>query len=105
MKPEFENIALIDNKELQRFELPFMGHIAFIEYHEEEGALSLPNTFAPDELRGTGAASALVEKTFTELRKRKVKIRPYCPYLQMKIKRYPEWKALVDPLFDNYKNL
>lgn len=105
MKPEFENIPLIDNKELKRFELSFNGYVAFMEYNEEEGTLALPHTNAPAELRGTGAAGALVEKAFAEIEKRGIKIRPYCSYLQTSIKRNPDWKKLVDPKFEGYSEL
>lgn len=105
MKPEFESIDLIDNKEKSRYELHYNGYVAFTDYEEEDGALAMSHTVAPDELRGTGVAGALVEKAFADIKNKGRKIRPYCSYLLAQIKKHPEWKVLVDPKFENYNEL
>lgn len=105
MKPEFENIELIDNTAENRFELPFNGHIAFITYEQEGEVLALTHTIAPDELKGTGTAQALAEKVFAKVEASGKKIHPYCPYIFAYIRKHPEWKRLVDPAFSGYNGL
>lgn len=105
MRPEFENIELVNNQEKGQYELHYNGYFAYITYEEEEGALAMHHTIAPDELRGTGVAGALVEKMISEVRKINRQIRPYCSYLQAQIRKHPEWKDVVDPQFTGYDEL
>ena len=106
MKSEFENIPRVDNKVLHRFELTVNGLTAFIDYESaQDGVLSLVHTEAPEALTGTGAAAALVEKTFLKLEQSGILIQPFCPYIFAFIKRHPEWKKLVYKGFPGYGRL
>ncbi|MXV37105.1 N-acetyltransferase [Flavobacteriaceae bacterium Ap0902] len=105
MKPEFENIPLNINETNKRFELEYNGHLAFINYGEFGKSIALVHTEAEPELKGTGAASALVEKTLTHLKEEGKEILPYCPYVFAYIKRHPEWKEIVNPQFPGYNQI
>lgn len=50
------------NEAGSQFELHVDGHVAFIEYYREGEKLFLTHTEAPEALRGTGAASKLVQR-------------------------------------------
>lgn len=105
MKPEFENIQLNKNEQKKRFELEYNGHLGIINYGEFGDSIALVHTEVEKELEGTGAASALVEKTLNYLKEAGKQILPYCPYVFAYIKRHPEWKDIVDPHFPGYKQL
>ena len=105
MKPEFENIPLHKNEDKKRFELEVNGHLAFIDYKETESYIALIHTESPAELAGTGAASAVVEKTLTYVKESGKKLLPYCPFVFAYIKKHPEWKAIVDEHFSGYNQL
>ncbi|MCH5600296.1 GNAT family N-acetyltransferase [Niabella ginsengisoli] len=106
MKPEFENISLKKDDDKKHFELEVNGHTAFIEYDvDEDSIVSLIHTEAPTELAGTGAAAALVEKTFLLLEVENKEIQPFCPYIFAYIKKHPEWKRLVYKGFPGYHRL
>ncbi|WP_346236221.1 GNAT family N-acetyltransferase [Niabella insulamsoli] len=106
MKSEFDPIPLKNNEAAHRFEIEVNGSIAFIEYQtDEDGILSLVHTEAPAELAGTGAAAALVEKTFILLKVEGKQIQPFCPYIFSFIKKHPEWKQLVYKGFPGYHRL
>lgn len=106
MKPEFENVPLIKNEDKKRFEIDINGHPAFINYEEDgDGIISLVHTEAAPELAGTGAAAALVEKTFIYLEKENILIQPFCPYIFAYIKKHPEWKRIVYKGFEGYSRL
>lgn len=105
MKPELENIALHKNEDKKRFELEVNGYMAFIDYKETENHISLIHTESPTELAGTGAASALVEKTLVYIKETGKKLLPFCPFVFAFIKKHPEWKALVDEHFKGYDQL
>lgn len=95
MKDEFANLSLIKNEETKRFELIVDGHIAFIEYEEEEKIIKLVHTESPEALAGRGAATVLIEKTLSYLEENNHQLVPLCPLVFAYIKRHPEWKRLV----------
>ncbi len=52
------------------------------------------HTFAPDALRSTGAARALVERLIADARAEGFRIVPKCPYVKAQFERHPEWAEL-----------
>jgi len=65
------------------------AYIAFT--HREDGVISADHTIAPDSLRGTGAALALVEHMVADARARNFRVLPLCPYVRAQYRRHPEW--------------
>jgi uncharacterized protein len=57
--------------------------------------ISAEHTHAPENMRGTGAASALVEHMISDARANGLKIIPICPYVQAQYKRHPEWQDVL----------
>lgn len=105
MKQEFESIELIKNDKDGQFELTFNGYKAFIVFKETPQKISLIHTESPEELKGTGAAAALVEKTLLFIEKSQKTLMPYCPFVFAYIKKHPEWKRIVDPTFPSYDSI
>lgn len=105
MKEELKPIPLIKNDLDHRFEIEVDGHLAFIDFKETRNRISLVHTEAAPELKGTGAAAALVEKTLKFIEEDGRKLMPYCPFVYAYIKKNPEWKRIVDPAFPTYGNL
>lgn len=56
-----------------------------------EDLISADHTGAPEALRGTGAAAALVLHMVEDARARGFRIIPICPYVQAQYARHPEW--------------
>src|SRR5262245_46186251 len=52
--------------------------------------ISAEHTNAPESMRGTGAAAALVAHMISDARANGFKIIPICPYVQAQYKRHPE---------------
>ncbi len=100
MKPEFEAIPLQKNDEKKRFEININNHFAFIDFKEKGSQIWLIHTEAAPELNGTGAATAVVEKTLQWIEEHHYTLFPYCPYVFAYIKKHPEWKRIVDPNFN-----
>jgi uncharacterized protein len=49
------------------------------------------HTFAPDTMRGTGIAKALVERLVADARAEGLTIVPTCSYIQAQFARHPDW--------------
>jgi uncharacterized protein len=58
--------------------------------------LSADHTGAPDSLRGTGAARALVERLIADARTEGFKIIPVCPYVKTQVERHPAWADVIE---------
>ena len=59
------------------------------------GRISADHTEAPDSMRGTGAALALVERMIADARASGTKIVPLCPYVRAQSKKHPEWSDVL----------
>lgn len=67
-----------NNHELSRYELEISGQIAYANYRLQANILNLDYVFAPEELRGTGAAGKLMEEIAQLAKKNNLKINPIC---------------------------
>ena len=91
----YQEIELIDNIDKHRFELWAEEKCSFIDYKLEGNHLILVHTEVPQELEGRGIAAALVEKTLQYLQEHNLKMQPLCSYIQVYLKRHPEWEIIV----------
>lgn len=57
--------------------------------------ISADHTGAPDSMRGTGAALALVEHMIADARSHGFKIIPICPYVKAQYKKHPDWRDVM----------
>ena len=97
MNEEYIALPLVKNSEERRFELKVGDHTAFIEYKEHNKKIWLIHTEAPEELRGKGAATALIEKTLVYIEENGYKLIPLCPLVAAYLKRHPEWNRILNP--------
>jgi len=85
---------VIDNSDRQRFELVEQGQTAFADYRTEAGRIILSHVEAPIGLRGTGAASRLMEGVLSIIRERGLKVAPVCDYAEAYMSLHPEFADL-----------
>lgn len=102
MKEEYIELLLVKNEENHRFELEVDGYKAFIDYQERNNIIRLIHTESPEELSGRGVATALIEKTLVYLEENKYELVPLCPLVFAYIKKHPEWKRIVSPIFKGF---
>lgn len=62
---------------------------------KEPRLISADHTNAPESMRGTGAALALVEFMITDARAQGFRIIPICPYVRAQYKKHPEWQDVM----------
>lgn len=58
------------------------------------GIIVADHTYAPETLRGTGAAGAMVQRLIADARASGLKILPACSYVRAQFDRHPEWAGL-----------
>jgi len=95
MNTDYNSIPLINNENMQRFEMSIDESVAFIEYKIKEGVLFLIHTEVPGSLQGKGAGSAIIEKTLQYAKANGFVIKPICPFVLAYLKRHTEWNMLL----------
>lgn len=63
--------------------------------HRGPGLISADHTGAPEALRGTGAASALVDHLIADARASGFRIIPLCPYVRSRYEKHPDWQDVM----------
>ncbi len=86
---------VVDNRDLNRYELTETGLTAFADYRRQASAMLIPHVEAPPALRGTGAAGRLMQGIAAHARAEGLKIIPSCPYAAAWFKRHPQESDLL----------
>ncbi|PZO83534.1 MAG: N-acetyltransferase, partial [Micavibrio aeruginosavorus] len=73
-------LSMTNNAQKSRFELIESGETAYADYKNEGGVLTIKYVFAPEALRGTGAAGRLMNDIAAHARDQNLKILPLCGY-------------------------
>lgn len=92
---KYEEIPLVDNVSAHHLELQVEGVTAFIDYKKTADKLFLIHTEVPAALEGKGAGSVIVEKAFQFVEQHNLKIVPLCAFVQLFLKRHPQWTKLI----------
>jgi predicted GNAT family acetyltransferase len=88
--------TFVDNPDKGRFELTEGGHVAYATYRIAEGRMLIPYVESAIPLRGTGAASRLMEQVAAAARARSLKVVPLCGYATSWFRRHREHQDLLD---------
>lgn len=93
---EKEDYELIDNREAGRYEYRIGNLRPHIEYKvNREGDIFLTHTDIPQELRGRGVGSRLVEDTLRDIDRKNMKVIPLCGFVAGYMKKKPGWMRLL----------
>lgn len=84
-----------NNISLSRYELEINGQIVFANYRTQGNVINVDYVFAPEELRGSGAAGKLMEEIALMAKKEKKKINPICSYAALWLGRHKEYNDLI----------
>ena len=86
---------MIDNEQLHRFEISENGHLVFANYRTHDNRYVITHVEADPELRGTGAASRLMDAIVAQAKENKFKLVPRCSYAVTWFARHPELSDLI----------
>lgn len=90
-----ENITIIHNEPLSRFEAIVDGQTAVIDYIKEDNCLTITHTGVPKPLEGRGIAGAMTKFMLDYAHSNNLMVNPVCPYTQTYIQRHPEYQDIV----------
>lgn len=80
---------LHNNHHQNRFELEVNGEITHADYRRDGTTLFIDYVYAPESLRGTGAAGALMQEIKNLAASEGWNITPICGYAAAWLKRHP----------------
>lgn len=88
--------SIKDNVGEARFEIEERGHTAYADYSlEQDNVLTIRYVFAPEALRGSGAAGRLMQGITEIAAARNLKILPICGYAAAWLRKHQEYKDLM----------
>ncbi len=87
--------TVTDNTAKSRFEFMEDGHTAYADYDTKEGVLHIKYVYAPETLRGTGAAGRLMAGVVDAARAESLKILPICGYAASWLRKHKEHHDLM----------
>jgi predicted GNAT family acetyltransferase len=92
-------VTVIDNKDMNRYELLEDGVVAAFEDYELRGdRIAFVHTEALEGHEGKGYARTLVDEVLADARRRGLGVLPRCPYVAKVIARNPEAYLDLVPL-------
>jgi hypothetical protein len=95
--PERDGSVMVVQHRVQecRFELPVEGVVARVDYAWDGDAVIFTHTFVPPQLRGRGIAEQLVRGALAWAESEKHSVVPVCSYVDVFIRRNPEYQPLL----------
>ncbi len=84
-----------DNRSANRFEMETDAGLALIDYHRNNGIVTMTHAEVPAAINGQGIGSQLVKGALDLLREDGEKVVPRCPFVAIYIKRHIEYQSLL----------
>ncbi len=87
--------AVTDNVAKNRYELQVDGDLAIAAYEQRGDVIAFTHTIVPEALQGRGIASRLIKAALADVRARRLKMSPECPFVEAYVERHPEERDLL----------
>lgn len=95
MNPLPAPIQITHRPDIGRFEAHIDGLRCEIDYQLDGQIVHITHTGVPPALEGRGIAAALVKTALGWARAQGYKVVPLCSYVQVYVRRHPEWQDLI----------
>lgn len=91
------DVVITHNKENHSFITEVEGKISHLKYTvlPDGKTLNYISTYVPSELRGRHIAEQIVKTALEYAKNNNFKVIPTCSYVDMYVKRHPEYKDLI----------
>ncbi len=84
-----------DNPAASRIEATVAGQTGFAEYRLAAGTITFTHTRVPENLRGRGIGTRLIEAGLALARERGLEVLPVCPFFRAYLRAHPDSQALL----------
>lgn len=88
---------IIVNEANSQFEMNLDEGLALISYELDSNVLSILHTEVPEAVEGQGIASDLAKFALDYVRQNQLKVKNYCRFVQVYLRRHPEYEDLIIP--------
>jgi len=89
------DLPIVHNAALSRFELTLDGYTAVLEYTQSDGKIIFTHTGVPAELGGRGLGGALARAGLEFARTEGKKVIPLCSFVAGYLAKHPEFADLA----------
>ena len=86
---------IINNEKDNQFELQLENEKALVAYKPFTNGIAFLHTEVPASMEGKGIGSALAKHVLEYAKTNHLKIVVYCPFIQMYMRRHPEYNELL----------
>lgn len=83
------------NEAGNQFELATPQGLALIAYEMDGSTMSIMHTEVPEAAEGQGIASELADFALNYARQKQLKVKVYCKFVQVYLKRHPQYQDLI----------
>lgn len=88
-------LKIVHHPSTGRFETIVDGLRCEADYRLDGKTMHMTHTGVPRALEGRGIAAALVVAALNWAREQGLRVNPVCSYVQVYIRRHPEWQDLL----------
>lgn len=78
-----------------RYELAEDGALAVAEYVLADGVVTFTHTLVPDALKGRGIGTRLIAAALADVRAKRLRVVPQCPFVAAYIDKHPAERDLL----------
>lgn len=89
------DLQITHRPDIGRFEALVGGLRCELDYQLDGQVVRMTHTGVPPQLEGRGIAAALVQAALGWARAQGYKVVPLCSYVQVYVRRHPEWQDLL----------
>lgn len=83
------------NEAESQYELNLPEGKALITYEIDGNTMSILHTEVPEAVEGQGIASELAKFALNDARKKQLKVKVYCRFVKIFLRRHPEYQDLI----------
>lgn len=96
MQIDLETLAVIHNRDENRFEASVEGYPSKLDYIQDGKNFVITHVGVHPELRGLGVAGRIVEVSLEYAKENSLRVIPMCSYAAAFIRRHPEYAELTN---------